>query len=158
METQYNEILKPLIERRDALLQSKEVKELNGLNIAIEALRGIGYSTERKITQDVPVQPKIDFSKLKVVPHANTRIVKIPNDYNPKLKNPVKIFFALQKRGASTVVEMVDFICNIDKTANRDKLLNGITFAASELFRNEKINATREGKANRYSLKQEEAA
>jgi hypothetical protein len=96
----------------------------------------------------------IDFSKFKVVQNANERFGKIPDSYNSKLTYPIQVLWALEKIGPQTVKDMVHTIVLLYETEDNQRLFNGLTYAASMLHKKGILNATRVGKANRYSLKE----
>lgn len=160
MDNQYKEALKPFLERKKIL-----EKELSDLNIVINGINSLIGNTEIKTLDDLkqetpqklPEKSGLNFAKLKVQTKKNSRGIKIPLMYASTLKYPAKILFMLNKRDALTVNEIVEEIELIDGIENHDKLFNGITYAASILFKNGVLNAVREGKANRYSLKKEKA-
>jgi hypothetical protein len=151
MDGKYSEALKPLIERKKVL-----EKELNELGIVIKSITNlIGYEhIELVVTETSPnVDNQNLFNDYKIVKKANTRNTKIPSSYNSKLKLPAKLRFVLNKLKSSTVAEAVEYIVNIDKSADREKLIKGLTWVASDLKGKGELNAEKVGKAYRYSLK-----
>jgi hypothetical protein len=93
-----------------------------------------------------------DFTKFTVVTKANQ--TKIPEAYNSKLKYPSQIVWALKNFGPQTINDMVDNLKFIYGVENKEKLFNGLTYAASILHKKGELNAERVGKANKYSLKE----
>jgi hypothetical protein len=93
-----------------------------------------------------------DFTKFTVVTKANQ--TKIPDAYSSKLKYPAQILFLLKNLGPQTVHDMVDNVYFLFDVEDKEKLFNGLTYAASILYKKGEINAERVGKANKYSLKE----
>lgn len=148
MENEHKEALKPLVQRKIDL-----EKELAGLNIAIKALKDIGYDILPEPVKEVLINDS-PFAAFKTVKQANTRsTAKIPTTFDPKLKVPAKIKFALKKLNGAFAAQIIDYLHNLDKTADLTTLSNGVIATASKLLKRGEIEAERRGKANFYTLK-----
>jgi len=77
---------------------------------------------------------------------------RMPSLYKKTMTYNEKVMFSLQKLVSATVYEMVDLLKAYEKPEDQDKLFNGLTMAASTLFRNKEIEATKDGKRNKYRL------
>ena len=76
--------------------------------------------------------------------------------YNNSFTYNDKVYFVLTKMKSATVHEMVVVIKMYDENLDEKKLYNGLTMAASALNVAQEIASTKEGKRNRYFLKNNE--
>jgi DNA-binding transcriptional ArsR family regulator len=157
MNKHHNEYLEKLLNAKTLL----EI-ELAETNQAIKDIQFLitnnSESSEPQLTKNTPINKKTDFSQFKIVEKNKATEIKIPTSFSPKLKYPAKILFFLNKLGPLTVSEIIENIEMFDNSVPHAKLLSGITYAASMLYKDKKIEAEREGKANRYFLKSKETA
>ena len=122
------------LERVDVAIkafQNIDVKE-------IESLELLAYDDDMDI--DVEAESEKDMRNYK--------------QYNPRMTNEQKVFWALAKMGTATAVELSDFLMHQDESLkNRTLVVRAITYSTSRMFNAGKIEAEKRGYRNYYRMR-----
>ena len=157
MKIDDEKILEHYVSKRKTLML-----ELDALNAIIDSIEWnimcFGKATEKDVAPKVPVseqillKPKDENIEYSEFQKKQFRRFK---KYNSSFTYNEKVYFALTKAESATIHEMVEIIKMYDESLDEKKLYNGLTMAASTLNTSQEILSKKEGKRNRYFLKDE---
>jgi hypothetical protein len=120
--------------------------ELDRVEIAIKAFENI----KDVDPLDVAIYELDDVGNYNDIKDDLTKSILL---YNPKMTAEKKILYALNHIEKGDASDITEYILKVDgHIKNTDKLFNNITYVASKMYCNGKLDAERVGKKNKYLL------